>query len=55
MLRINQDGGRLFSGAPYQQEVVYRTASVLINGVPGTAVLELGYESSGKLLQPFLL
>lgn len=50
VLRINEDGGKLFSGAPYQQEVVYRTASILINGIPGTAILELGYKSYGKSL-----
>ncbi|XP_026319467.1 uncharacterized protein LOC113229980 [Hyposmocoma kahamanoa] len=52
VLRINQDGGRLVSGVPYQHEVVYRTASVLINGVPGTAILELGYETSVKSSPP---
>ena len=47
VLRINADGGKLFSGVPYQQEVVYRTMHVDINCIPGTGILELGYEPSG--------
>ena len=47
VLRINADGGKLFSGVPYQQEVVYRTMHVDINCFPGTGILELGYEPSG--------
>lgn len=46
VLRINADGGKLSSGVPYQQEVVYRTMHVDINCIPGTGILELGYEPS---------
>ncbi|PZC85674.1 hypothetical protein B5X24_HaOG215944 [Helicoverpa armigera] len=46
VLRINADGGNLFSGVPYQQEVVYRTMHVDINCEPGSGILELGYEPS---------
>ncbi|XP_026732206.1 uncharacterized protein LOC113496983 [Trichoplusia ni] len=44
VLRINPDGGKLFSGVPYQQEIVYRTMQVDINCESGTGILELGYE-----------
>ncbi|XP_061708572.1 putative phosphoenolpyruvate synthase [Cydia pomonella] len=44
VVRINSKGGRLFSGVPYQQEMMYRTLVVEINGEPGTGILELGYQ-----------
>ncbi|XP_075969916.1 rifampicin phosphotransferase-like [Anticarsia gemmatalis] len=44
VLRINADGGKLFSGVPYQQETVYRTMQVTVNCIPGTGLLELGYQ-----------
>lgn len=44
LLRINDDGGKLFSGVPYQQEIEYRTFHITINCEPGTGLLELGYE-----------
>ncbi|KAJ8735386.1 hypothetical protein PYW07_007006 [Mythimna separata] len=61
VLRINADGGTLFSGVPYQQQVVYRTMYVDINCIPGTGILELGYEPSvvkepaSRILPPRLL
>ncbi|XP_047984806.1 putative phosphoenolpyruvate synthase [Leguminivora glycinivorella] len=44
VIRINSEGGQLFNGVPYQQEIVYRTLEVQINGEPGTGILELGYQ-----------
>ncbi|CAH0695045.1 unnamed protein product [Spodoptera exigua] len=46
VLRINTDGGKVFSGVPYQQEEVFRTMHVNINCEPGTGILQLGYEPS---------
>ncbi|XP_059048082.1 putative phosphoenolpyruvate synthase [Achroia grisella] len=44
VLRINDDGGNLLSGIPYQQELEYRTLVVSIDDSPGSGTLELGYE-----------
>ncbi|XP_063357659.1 putative phosphoenolpyruvate synthase [Cydia amplana] len=44
VVRINSEGGQLFSGVPYQQEIVYRTLVVEINGEHGTGILEMGYQ-----------
>ncbi|XP_049875010.1 uncharacterized phosphotransferase YvkC-like isoform X2 [Pectinophora gossypiella] len=45
VLRVNEDGGKLLSGVPYQQEMVYRTVFVDINGESGSGILELGYQT----------
>lgn len=47
VLRINEDGGKLYSGIPYKFETHYRTVSVEINGNSGAGLLELGYETAG--------
>ncbi|XP_060807210.1 uncharacterized phosphotransferase YvkC-like [Amyelois transitella] len=41
-----KDGGRLFSGVPYQQDTEYRYVEGLINGYPATGMLVLGYEAA---------
>ncbi|KAM3967601.1 putative phosphotransferase YvkC [Aphomia sociella] len=47
-LCINSEGGKLLSGVPYQQELVYRTLGVDIDDSPGTGILEIGCEYTGK-------
>ncbi|KAI5639732.1 pyruvate phosphate dikinase, PEP/pyruvate binding domain-containing protein [Phthorimaea operculella] len=46
IVRVNPDGGKLLSGFPHQQEILYRTVHVDIDGHVGTGVLELGYRTA---------
>ncbi|XP_072945858.1 rifampicin phosphotransferase-like [Epargyreus clarus] len=52
ILRINADGGDLFSGVPRGQETVFRTVLADINGRHGTGILELGYEATDNAALP---
>lgn len=48
ILDINNSGGQLLSGVPYDHELVYRSVSADVNGCVAAAILELGFEPRGK-------
>ncbi|KAJ0182691.1 hypothetical protein K1T71_002060 [Dendrolimus kikuchii] len=49
VLRMNSDGGRLYSGYPRQHIVAYRSIFAEINGITGSGTLEIGYKSSANV------